>query len=388
MKSEYSGSERYKLPRSRRNIIRLVCYTGLLVLLIEIGRIILGIWIAKPVVAQWGRIEKGCWVEALFLREEVILNSKSEGNITRKTENGSRIAKGAVIASINTRFGMAVEPGDVALRLERRLLFLRSEDEALAFELKRVNNEIAYRRNVIKSSLKISEIKEDLESLEQEKRQILRNTKSVRDKILRTQVAIKNELNGFQSVVAPEAGYLFFHYDNWEGQLRSDDFFGLSEDEFKTNYALKSTGARVKKGSFLAKIISPFNQMIAILIDTSITGTPKLGDSWWFKINDAQHSVVIKNIIPLANRKMILAFDDPGISQQHMPNRRGKIFTIYRKTHGITVPTQALYKNGRQTFAKLQKGDGYSLQEVQVLETDSDKAVIEGINFGTTILSR
>ncbi len=389
MKSEYSGKERSKFSRSRRNLLKLFGYTVILILLIEIGRITLGIWVVKPVVAQWGVIEKGCWVEALFLRDEIIIKSEFEGNINQKAENGSRIAKGAVIASINTRFGLAMEPDDAAFRLERRLLLLRSEDGALASELKRINNEINFRKNsLLKTSTKTSEIKEDLGSLEQEKRQILRNIKSVREQILKTQVAIKNEMKGFKSVVAPEVGYLFFQYDNWEGKLSPDHFFELSEEEFRNNYHLKSTGNRVKPGAIIAKIISPFTQTIAVMIDTSITGTPKLGDSWGIKTSDGLHSVIIKNIIPMDNRKMILAFDDSGIYQQHIPTRRSKIFIIYRKINGITVPTQALYINGRQTFVKLRKGDGYSLQEVQVLETDGDKAVVEGIDFGTTILSR
>jgi hypothetical protein len=389
LKSEYSGNVRFKFTRSKRNLIKLLGYTIILILLIELGRIILGIWAAKPVVAEWGVIEKGCWVEALFLREEIVINSEFEGSITQKVKNGSRVPRGTVIASLNTGSGLATEPSQASLALEKRLLLLNTEDQDLAIELERVNNEINLKKGDLrKLTPATSEIKEDLGSLEQEKRQILRNIKSVRDKILRTQVAVKNELNGLKGVIAPESGYLFFQYDSWEGKLCPDRFYELSDEEFRNNYPLKSTSNRVKPGSFLAKVISPFNQMIAVTIDTSLTGTPKVGDCWEVKTNDCSHRVVIKDSIPLAGRKMILAFDDPGISERYLPNRRSKIFIIYRKVKGITIPTQALYKNGRQTMVKIRKGDGYSPQEVQVLESDGEQAIIEGIDFGTTILSR
>lgn len=389
MKSEYSGNERLKFTWNRRNLIRLFGYTIILVLVIEIGRIGLGVWTAKPVVARRDIIEKSCWVEALFLREEILLHSEFEGSITQKVENGSRVPRGAVVASINTGSSLTNEPSRTALDLEKRLFLLNNEDRDLALELERVNQEINLKKgNLQKSSLKTSEVNEDLGSLEQEKTQILRNIKIVSDKIHRTQIAVKNELNGFKPVITPEVGYFFFQYDNWEGKLGPDYFFKLSEEEFRNNYSLKSIGNRAKPGAFLGKIISPFNQRIAVMLDTSITGAPKAGDRWEISLSDCTHSVVIKEMVPLAGGKMILAFDDPGVSERYLPNRRSKILLIYRKVEGVVVPNQALYKNAGLTFVKIQKGDGYKLQEVQVLESDGEQAVIEGIDFGTTIMSR
>ncbi len=389
MKSEYSGNKRFGGSRSKRNLFKLLSYTVIFILLIEISRIFLGFWLAKPVIAQWGVIEKGCWVESLFLRDEALINSEIEGGLTQKVDSGARVSKGTVVAWINTGFGLGGDPDDTALRLERKLVSLLSEDKALAIELNRVNNEIAFRRsNSKKFPLKASEIKEDLGSLEQEKGQILRNIKGVREKIIKTRVSIKGQMRGFKSVVAPEVGYLFFQYDNWEGRLTPDHFFELSEEDFRNNFPLKSAGARAKPGATLGKIISPFNQIVAIMADTAITGKLALGDSWWFKTSDSLHSVTIRKIIPLSNGKTILAFEDPGISQQYMPNRRGKIFAIYKKVTGVTVSAQALYRSEGKVFVKIPKGDGYTFQEVQVLESDGDKAVIEGIEFGTTIMSR
>lgn len=389
MKPEYSGSKRYGVPRGKRNLLKLIFFTVVLIVLIETGRVFLGIWVAKPVVAQWGVIEKGCWVEALFLREETSLFSDLEGSLKQKIQNGERVPRGSLVAYINPGFGLDLEPDPNLSRLERRLFSLLAEEQALNLELKRVIKEIEGRSEILKKSpSKAPDVKEDLGSLEQEKGQILRNIKSVREKILKTRVTIKGEIRGFKSVIAPDTGYLFFQYDNWEGSLTPNHFSELTGEIFKNNFSLKPVSNRVKTGAFIGKIINPFNQTIAVKADITITGTPAQGDSWWFKTSDGLHRVTIRNIIPTDEERMILAFDDPGISQQYLPHRRGKIFVIYKKVGGVMIPNQAIIKKESQTFVKLPKGDGYSLQEVQVLETDGDKVVIEGIDFGTTIMSR
>ncbi len=392
MKSEYSGSKRYRAPRGQRNLLKFICFSVVLILVIETGRIFLGIWVAKPVVAQWGVIEKGCWVEALFLREESLITSDLEGGLKQKVENGDRVPRGSVVAYVSPGFGLAAEPDAYLLRLEKRLFTLLSEEEALDLELKRVDKEIQHRTEILKKSSLMSstvkDVKEDLGSLEQEKGQILRNIKSLREQIIKTRVSIKGETRGFKSVLAPDTGYLFFQYDKWEGKLTPDHFSELSEEVFKDNFSLKPVSGRVKIGAIIAKIISPFDQIIAVKADTTIIGSPSKGDFWWLKTNDSLHRVTVKSIIPLAEQGVILAFDDPGIFQQYLPNRRGKIFVIYKKVNGVTVPNQAIIRKEGRTFVKIPKGDGYRLQEVQVLETDGDKVVIEGIDFGTTIMSR
>jgi hypothetical protein len=392
LKSEYSGCKRYGVVRSKRNLLKLIFFTILILLSIETCRIFIGMWVAKPIVAQWGVIEKGCWVEALFLREETLITSDFEGNLKQKIENGARAPRGSVVAYISADFGLTAEPDADLLKLERRLFTLLSEDEALELELKRVNKEIVDRNELLKkSSLEsstVKDVKEDLGSLEQEKEEILRNIKSVREQILKTKVSIKGEMRGFKSIITPDTGYIFFQYDNWEGKLTPSHFSELSEEVFKNNFSLKPVSNRVKVGAIIGKTINPFNQTIAVKADTKVIGSPTKGDPWWLKNGDSLHRVTVRNIISLAGQKVILAFDDPGISQQYLPNRRGKIFAIYNKVNGVTIPSQALIKKEDRTFVKLPKGDGYSLQEVQVLETDGDKVVIEGIDFGTTIMSR
>lgn len=389
MRSEYSGSRRFGLPRSKRNLLKLLCSTVVLILIIETSRIILGIWVAKPVVAQWGTIEKGCWVETLFLRDETLIISDYEGSLKQKVENGDRVPRGAAVAYISTGFGFMTSPDDELLRLERTLSVLLSEDEALGLELERVKKEIDRRKDMLnKFPSKAPEVKEDLGSLQQEKEQILRNTKIIRERILKTRITLKREMRGFETILAPEPGFVYFQYDNWEGKLTPDHLSELSEAIFESNIPLKSTGNRVRPGQIITKIISPFNPIIAVKADTSIIGTPSKGDPWWFKTTGGMHRVTLKNIIPLEDGKVILAFEDPGIYLQYMPNRRDKIFAIYKKVNGVTIPHQALIKMEDRTFVKLPKGDDYSLQEVQVLETDGDKVVVEGIDFGTTIMSR
>ncbi|NLY74556.1 MAG: hypothetical protein GX075_04560 [Firmicutes bacterium] len=388
MKAEYPGKERSGIARGKRNLVRLLSYTVIIIFVIEISRILLGIWVAKPVIAKWGVIEKGCWVEALFLRDEILINGSHEGGLSPLTTDGTRVARGAVIAWINTGGMFSKGPEEDALLLEKRLTALLTEEEALVQELKRVNQYLDYRKRNSRKGENVAVVKEDIESLEQEKRHLLRNIKNIREKILKTQAGLKEAIRGNVLVKAPETGYVFFQADNWEGKLTPDHFYALTEDEFRINFHNKPLGKQVKPGAMLAKIINPFNQIVAVVVDPETTGAPQPGKSWWFKTEAGLHKVTIKEIIPLADRKQLLAFDDPGISQRYLPERRARIFVIYRRVEGVTVPVQALYHHEGKTGVKLRKGDGYRLQEVQVLETDGHKAIVTGIDLGTTIMSR
>ena len=112
--------------------MRLLSYTVIIIFVIEISRILLGIWVAKPVIAKWGVIEKGCWVEALFLRDEILTNGSHEGGLSPLTTDGTRVARGAVITWINTGGMFSKGAGRRRPPSEKRLTALLTEEEGLS----------------------------------------------------------------------------------------------------------------------------------------------------------------------------------------------------------------------------------------------------------------
>jgi hypothetical protein len=191
-------------------------------------------------------------------------------------------------------------------------------------------------------------------------------------------------------VVLPvgKPGYLFYKYDEWEEQLSPDQFNSLTTIDFKRVYSLKQPTKQIKSGMIIGKVIHPFHQIISIIIDPKQTGKPVTGALWWVKSGKNTYQCPIVNQTQLTDRKIILALDDVSMLPEFMPQRRAKVFIIYRRISGITIPVQALYKKGQEMVVKVVKGDEFEETKVTVRENDGVKAIIDGIKFGTTIISR
>ncbi|MGD9155152.1 MAG: hypothetical protein PVG90_06605, partial [Bacillota bacterium] len=65
-----------------------------------------------------------------------------------------------------------------------------------------------------------------------------------------------------------------------------------------------------------------------------------------------------------------------------------KIFVVFQRITGVTVPIQALFKREDLTLVRIAGGEGYREKKVAVLAADGDKAVVSGIEAGTLIISR
>lgn len=395
MVNEYASNKNSVKWIRRLNLRKLTSIVGrllLALLIFEVGRILLGNFSQKPVVAKWDIVEKGCWAEALFLREEMMLKSPAEGVFTASVKEGTRVPRGEVLAIVDTkgngdnhRTYTGTEP---ELKQLLKLQTLKWEIQALNSDLLRIQAEIQNQKRISKPKhMGKAQTNEDLIYLEQEKARIIRSIHQARFQAEQLQNKLANRFDTQIPILASDPGYVFYQYDQVETKLTPDHFGDLTENDFNHNYSLKKTGPKIKVGEIYGKIVNPFHQVTAVLVDTTETGVPKLGKSWWLKKNTALTKVMITKQIPLQNGKMIVALDDDAASELQI-NRRSRLFVVYRRTAGVCIPNRALYKENGAEWVKVVKGDGYRLQKVRILESDDNKVIIEGIEFGTTIITR
>lgn len=165
----------------------------------------------------------------------------------------------------------------------------------------------------------------------------------------------------------------------------------LMPDDFKRNYRVRLTKTKVTAGDTVAKIINPFRQVVIIQPDTRRTGIPQIGQSWWIKNAAGLNKVIINRVwtLPSGNAKsdLVVALDDSQLDRSLLPDRRLRVFLVYRRVTGIVIPKRAVIKNG-QTIVRVMKGDGYTKQPVKILESDDSNVIVSGLDFGTTIISR
>jgi hypothetical protein len=207
-------------------------------------------------------------------------------------------------------------------------------------------------------------------------------------------------MDGFSAktcfINASEPGYLFFQYDGWEERLGLRNDPQLGNADFERDYRPQLTESLVQAGDIIGKIINPFQQWVAIQVTRGETGLPKLGATWWIKTSEGLSPISYQKrfFLPKTNQ-YILLFEERGINSDSLGDRLTKVYVISRKVFGICIPKHALFKGGRdQTggdrwyYVKVMKGDELKPQKVRVLETDDSNVIVEGIEFGTVIITR
>jgi hypothetical protein len=371
-----------------KRIIRIFGAVLLVVVAIEVSIFLLQGLNTKTVVAKWGGIEKGYWTEALFLREETLLRAPVDGELVIMVGPGTRVPQGELLSYINTE-SQSVNTSELNLGAQMELESLIREEKAFRVDLERIKSEIKDATlQLKKTSRKIKNTAVDLEALRKEKSRIIELQKVTHTKLVELRNKIHSQLEQQSLVMASYPGYLFYEYDGWEEKLSPRSFGRIKEEEIQREYKMKKPGTKVQSGEIIGKIIHPFRQIIMITADIVKTGLPEPGTEWWMTTGDGLQPLKILGTTQLSENKAILALEDLSLSFAYFPNRRSKIFVIYRKTSGIMVPRRSIIIKQHLTQVKVLKGDGFEFKKVRIVETDDHNAIIDGLEFGTTIISR
>jgi hypothetical protein len=341
----------------------------------------------KVVAATWGMVEKGSWIEVLYLRDEKPLTVPAAGRLTVQVKNGARVPQGEILALLDQGAGLGpnVEVTNSSRQSYNKYQMQVREEAALTLDLHRISTDVTKhlkKRGCQKTSA-------DLEALQQEKEQVIRNIQVIHAQSVSLQQELVPVLKRWQFIAAEEPGSFLTMYDGWEGLLSPEYLSRLTLSDFTRKYPLK-TGARqqVKTGETFGRLINPFNQIMAIKINAQQTGIPQTGAVWRFKTASGWKSA------PLTYVKMFNAqFGVAGAPIQAeeadlSTSRLAKMFVIYQRITGVTVPVQALFRRENLTLVRVAKGDGYREKTVRVLGNDGSKAVVSGIEVGTMIISR
>lgn len=371
-----------------KRIIRIFGAVLLVIVMIEVSIFLLRDLNTKMEIAKWGEIKKGYWTEALFLREETLLRAPLDGELIRQVNSGTRVPRGELLSYINAEL-QSVNTSELNLQARMELESLIREEQSFRVDLERIKSEIRETTLQLKKTTKKSKnAVADLEALRREKSRITELQKATHTKLVVLRHKIRNQLEQQSLVMAPQPGYLFYEYDGWEDELPPGSFGRIKEEEIKREYKVKKPGSKVQRGEIIGKIIHPFRQIIMITADINKTGLPEPGTDWWMDTTDGLQPLKVLGTNQLSEDKAILALEDISLPFAYFPNRRSKIFVIYRKTSGIVVPRRSIIIKQHLTQVKVLKGDGFELKKVRIVETDDHNAIIDGLEFGTTIISR
>lgn len=356
--------------------------------MIEVGIFLLQNVNTKMVVAKWGEIEKGIWTDALFLREETIIRAPLDGELVIKVDSGTRVPCGELLSYINAG-SQSVNTSQLNLKAQMELESLIREEQAFRVDLERINTEIKdITLQLKKNKKKAKTMAADLEFLKREKKRITRLQIETHAKLVELRNKIHVQLEQQCLVMAPEPGFIYYEYDGWEERLLPGEFQQIQEEDIKREYKLKKTGTTIQRGEIIGKIIHPFRQIIMVTVDLTKTGIPDPHTRWWMANGNAIHPLKVLWVNQLAQNKAMVALEDLNFPFANLSHRRSKIFLIYRKICGIVIPRRSIFIKQGQTQVKVLKGDGFEFKNIRIVETDDHNAIVEGLEFGTAIISR
>lgn len=374
--------------RKLRKVLQICGIFIVFVILFELGWLFITNFPKKTVIAEYGSVEKGCWVDTVSLRDEFLITAPSDGFLKIRITNGMMIPNGELIGWVSPDRSNDIP--DEAVKLSKKLAGFQSETDGLQLELKRLNREINYRSLKLNSGSqgKSSQNQLDLQNQTQEKQRVLRNIQYNRSQIVKIRSELRNLTQGAVPIFNHYPGIFSQETDGFEKTLHPVKFQKLSETIFKRKYSPRSPGEKVHKGQVIGKVVHPFSEVIVARINPTQIGTPKVGDQWEIKSGADWRKVEIIDIISLSKDKMMVGMLNRNPELTSHPERHRKLFIVYRRCQGISIPVQAIFRKKQRTIVKLVKGDDYLDQEIRVLETDGNQAIVSGLEFGTAILSR
>jgi len=373
---EFPRKRRYKFKLGK--FLRLFVLSGLSILILEGAWLILANIDHKTVIAGWDTIKKGCWVEAVYLREETVLTASRSGFLTFRVKSGALVPRGELIGWISPVPGQEVNAE--FFQKFQKYQDLCAERDELAEDSARINQEIRLKtgRNLI----------EELTALRREKDRVLQNMQAIKKKIGTIYPEVAGGLKDCSMVTAGQPGFFSSDYDGSETELTPGRLKDLDETIFRKKYRLRSPGEKVNSGAIIGKIINPFRQAVAVKVNPALTGKPTRGAEWEGMTVDGWRKFTITDIISITKDKMMIGFKSQELEPEYSLTRRRKIFMVYRRITGVSIPVQAIIKKKGRTLVRVMEKEGCGEKEIQILETDGQKAIVSGLKFGTAIISR
>ena len=373
---------RHKRSRRLGKWLRIFLLILFFLLVLELGWLVVANFPQRTVIVETGTITKGCWVEAVYLRNETLLQAPADGYLTIRIPSGTKIPCGEVVGWISQE--PTEDLPEDALRLAKKVALYQSENDGLELELQRLNSEI-FRRQAMSNK---GAARADLALLEKERQRIVQSIRNCRDEANKALVKLDYMTGGIVIISSTSAGIFYREYDGLEEQLNPESIRQLPVDIFKKKFPLKTPPSQISKGEPVGKLVEPFTEVLVAKVDPRVVGTPCLGDEWEVKTTNGWRNIKIIDIISLTNDKMMVGFYNNHPEIRFMPDRRQKLFMVYRRVKGSSIPVQAIFRKKDKTWVRIVKGDEFKEQEIRVVETDGNRAIVTGLEFGTAILSR
>lgn len=371
------------LAKTGRKFFRILPVLIGIVLFLQVISFISSYLFPRVTVADWGTLEHGAWVKALALRDEVLLATPVEGEFRLLVAGGTKVQKGQAVAEVvNPVLSRQIkgEWREVFRVVSERL-------HRLDRELKTVEKDLAFLAGQGGQGMPATE-----------KRQVDSEIEVTRDRLLAARQDVIRETNlqtitgwqdYYQLVRAEETGFFLTVIDGWE-TVTFKDLEETRKNPFKIHYNVPASfGRSLKKGDFVGKIVSGFQQILLVEApERKGLSPPDEGSLCWLRLREEEYPVTFTGSYELGGEEFWL-FEERSMRPELLQQRIFTVHLVYCRSKGVRVPRSALHyeeETGWKVYGSL-RGTKREIP-VEVVDMDDRWAIVDRLAFGTPVFYR
>lgn len=206
-------------------------------------------------------------------------------------------------------------------------------------------------------------------------------------------VAAVKANNGKKIIYNHKAGILSFAVDGLENTINSStiDSLDLNKiDDYKANYKHRLTGRNINEGEALYRIINNFNFHLIVPASRAQADRFRINEIVFVQEKKSQDMLRARIIdIKADNQDNYYLFVKMDFFVPRWINvRRVNINFIKNIYRGIVIPRKAIFNQpSGQGVLKVSGYNEYQFQEITVIDSNQEAAVVEGVEIGDKIIT-
>lgn len=399
-KSSVSGNKAGKSKnRKKFRLLKIIMAVFILIYIPCLIYWFIGSRIVATDIIRTGKIEDSVNVNALLIRDELVLKAPIDGEYIPYIDEGYKVAAKSVVAAVvDNSYSEIINELNA---IDEKILTAMKETgvgaEIFSSDISKIESDIESKIGLLVEELnsnrfdKIKKIKYEIDKLMQKKTEI--SGGSYDDHVyIKTLKEQKNKLmqnlnKGMYESISDISGVVSYNIDGYEEVLTPDGIDKLTPEIFESIMTAKIIQKdignwKVEMGKPYVKVVKDFQYQIAVCMDSDKSGFLVKGKKVLLRINDINKQMrgsVSYVSEDMNGKKIIVILVDKYLSEI-VGLRKVNVDLIKSSYEGLIVPLKSLRNidyNLATAEIVLLKGDTASVRTVKIVGYNDEYAVVE-----------
>ena len=345
------------MDKSKTTTILAIVLTAFLIATIIGQAIVIPQNACKTEVARLYELTDTIKFDGVFIRDEHTVERSYGGVLQYEHEDGSRLAKNSVIASVYA----SASDIEVCQKIDKLRERIKTLEEAQKLagtdgsQAEAFNNLITEKHNEIVTALndndykKVSKLKYELLGL-QSKRDIAKGRAEGFESVIKELQKEVDELTAKiskepQTIISGETGYFVSSSDGYEQQFAIDTAHALTPSEI--NSVVEAPEKTTASGEVIGKMIDGYKWKLATVLDDHRAALLSTGEtvSLYFSADGSMLNVTVDYIQRYDGEGTVVVFSGDNLNAELASSRTGKFELIVSRHSGIRLSSGAVRFN-------------------------------------------